>query len=188
MLLERIYEDKLAQAAYLIACQHTGVALIVDPNRDVERYIEAAARHRVRIVAVTETHIHADFVSGAAELAARCGAKLYLSGTGDRDWQYSQASEWNADLLSDRSTFEIGDVRIEALHTPGHTPEHLTLLVTDAASASEPMGALTGDFIFVGDVGRPDLVERAAGVAGTKEEAAHALFASLQNFKKLPDY
>ena len=188
MLLERIYEDKLAQAAYLIGCQRTGAAAIIDPNRDIDRYIEAAERQRVQIVAVTETHIHADFVSGAAELAARTGARLYLSGAGDRDWQYARASEWNAEILFDGSTFNIGDVRVEAAHTPGHTPEHLTFLVTDTASATEPMGALTGDFIFVGDVGRPDLLERAAGIAGTKEASARALYASLQEFKKRPDY
>jgi hydroxyacylglutathione hydrolase len=188
MILKRLYDEKLAQASYLIGCERTHLALVVDPKRDVEFYLDAARTERLTIAHVTETHIHADFVSGSRELAARTGAKLYLSGEGGRDWQYSWASEAGAEILSDGSKITVGDVQLEARHTPGHTPEHLTFLVTDTAHASEPMGALTGDFIFVGDVGRPDLLERAAGVAGTKEAAARVLFASLREFKKLPDY
>ena len=187
MLLTRIYHEKLAQASYLIACQETGNALIVDPLRDVDRYIKAAEEEKVRITDVTETHIHADFVSGARDLARETGARLHMSDMGGADWKYDRIDN-DTDMLRDGSSFMVGRVRIDVLHTPGHTPEHVTFLVTDCATANAPIGALTGDFIFVGDVGRPDLLERAAGVAGTKENAAHDLFRSLQKFKALPDY
>jgi hydroxyacylglutathione hydrolase len=187
MLLKRLYDDKLAQASYLIACQETGTALIVDPLRDIDRYLKVAEEEKVRITDVTETHIHADFVSGARDLARETGARLHLSAMGGDDWKYHGIDD-DTDMLRDGSSIMVGRVRIDVLHTPGHTPEHLTFLVTDSAAANVPVGAVTGDFIFVGDVGRPDLLERAAGVAGTKEKAAHDLFKSLQRFKSLPDY
>ena len=187
MLLKRMYDEKLAQASYLVACQETGVALVIDPLRDTERYLAAAAEEKVTITDVSETHIHADFVSGARELARETNARLHLSGMGGEDWQYNGLAE-NVDLLRDGSSFDVGTIRIDVLHTPGHTPEHVTFLVTDTVAANVPVGALTGDFIFVGDVGRPDLLERAAGVAGTKENSARDLFRSLQTFKALPDY
>lgn len=188
MILRRIFDDKLAQASYLVVCEHARVAAVVDPNRDVAQYIEAAARENVQITHVTETHIHADFVSGAHDLAAATGAQLLLSDCGGPTWKYAFAADANAVLLKDKSTFQFGDVRIDVMHTPGHTPEHISFLVTDTCVAPTPMGALTGDFIFVGDVGRPDLLERAAGMAGTMEAGARELFQSLQAFKKLPDY
>jgi hydroxyacylglutathione hydrolase len=188
MLLERIYDDNLAQAGYLVACTRTKVGLVVDPNRNVDRYLDAAANAGIRIIAVTETHIHADFISGARDVASRTGAQLYLSGAGGADWSYAFAKSSKAELLIDGSTFRVGDVEIDVLHTPGHTPEHLTFLVTDTGDGDLPMGALTGDFLFVGDVGRPDLLETAAGKLGTKEASARELFKSLQRFKKLPDF
>src|SRR5215475_4646806 len=131
MLLSRIYEDGLAQAAYLAACDQTSLALVVDPNRDVDRYIEAAARAHVRIAAVTETHIHADFLSGSRELARRTGAQLLLSGEGGDDWQYAFARDAGARLLRDGDHFDVGTLRVDVRHTPGHTPEHLSFVVTD---------------------------------------------------------
>ena len=188
MFLRRFYEDHIAQASYLLGCESTGEAVVVDPNRDVEQYVAAAASEGLRITHVTETHIHADFVSGSRELAERAGATLLLSSAGDPSWQYAFARQAGARLLGDGDRFEVGAVRLEAMHTPGHTPEHLTFLVTDTASADRPMAAITGDFVFVGDVGRPDLLERAAKVAGTMESSAHELFRALQRFKTLPDY
>ena len=188
MLLKRFYDTKLAQASYLVGCAATGEALVIDPNRDAEQYVAAAAGEGLRITHVTETHIHADYVSGSRELAARTGARLFLSREGGRDWQYAFAAADGATLLADGDVFTVGNVRIEALHTPGHTPEHLTFLVTDTAAGNVPMGAFTGDFIFVGDVGRPDLLERAAHIANTMEASARQLYASLQRFKALPDH
>jgi hydroxyacylglutathione hydrolase len=188
MRFKRLYDDKLAQASYIIACEKTKSAIVIDPLRDVQRYLDAAQRENVRIDHVTETHIHADFLSGANDLALATGAQLHLSAMGGNDWQYNLADQTDINLLTDGLRFVVGTVRIEVVHTPGHTPEHLTFLVTDTTSAAEPIGALTGDFIFVGDVGRPDLLETAAGIAGTKETSARDLFRSLQRFKELPDY
>ena len=186
MLLRLLYNTPLAQASYLVGCPATGEALVVDPNRDLDRYLDLAAGEGLHITAVTETHIHADFVSGARELAARTGARLYLSAAGPAKWQYAYAAEAGATLLRDGDRFLVGNIRIDAWHTPGHTPEHLAFLVTDTAVADAPMGILTGDFVFVGDVGRPDLLERAAGYAGTMEAGARQLFRSLQRFRTLP--
>jgi len=188
VLLRRFYDEGLAQASYLIGCQATGEALVVDPNRDIEQYIAAAEAESLRIVHVTETHIHADFVSGSRELAQRTRATLYLSDEGGPDWRYDYAVEAGAVLLKDGARLQMGKVAIEVLHTPGHTPEHLAFLVTDTPAASAPVGVLSGDFVFVGDVGRPDLLERAANYRGTMEHGARQLFQSLQRFKRFPDY
>jgi hydroxyacylglutathione hydrolase len=195
MLLRLLYNDYLAHAAYLVGCQRTGEALVVDPGRDVDRYTREAARHGLRVTAVTETHIHADFLSGARELAEKTGARLYLSDEGDADWKYgwldsrSDGGSYDHVLLHDGDTFEVGLIELRAMHTPGHTPEHLSFVITDkGGGAQEPMGALTGDFVFVGDMGRPDLLETAAGLSGVKEASALALGRSAQRFLDLPDY
>jgi hydroxyacylglutathione hydrolase len=188
MFLQRFYDEKLAQASYLVGCSATGEAIVIDPNRDVDQYVNAAAAEKLRITHVTETHIHADFVSGLRELAAATGAKEYLSDEGDADWKYAFAAQDGACLVYHGDVFKVGNVHFEVLHTPGHTPEHICFLVTDTAGADRPMGVFTGDFLFVGDVGRPDLLEKAAGVGGTMEAAARMLFASLQSFRELPDY
>ena len=180
MFVKRFFEPAIAQASYLIGCQATGEAIVVDANRDVAQYIEAAEREGLRITHITETHIHADFVSGSRELARRTGGTLYLSDEGDRDWKYTFASE--ARLLHDGDRITVGNIKIDVRHTPGHTPEHLIFLVTDGAAADKPIAAITGDFVFVGDVGRPDLLERAANVTGTMEAGARALWKSLQAF------
>jgi hydroxyacylglutathione hydrolase len=188
MFFRQLYDDALAQASYLIGCQATGEAIVVDPLRDAGLYLEVAKREGLRITHVTETHIHADFVSGARELHAATGARLYLSAEGGRDWQYEYAATDDAILLRDGDHFMVGNIRFDVLHTPGHTPEHLSFLVTDTPRAAGPMGLLTGDFVFVGDVGRPDLLERAAKIANTMEEGAQILFASLQRIRSLPDH
>lgn len=188
MLLKRFYDAGLAQASYLVGCQATGDAIVVDAHRDVEMYVEAAATENLRITHVTETHIHADFVSGSRQLAARTGAQLLLSDEGGDDWRYAFASDANTRLLHDGDAIHVGNVRLDVVHTPGHTPEHIVFVITDTPATDRAMGALTGDFIFVGDVGRPDLLERAAHVAGTMEASARALFASIQRFKQQPDF
>ena len=188
MLLKRFYDDKLAQASYLIGCSATGEALVIDPNRDAEQYVRAAAAEHLRITHVTETHIHADFVSGSRELAGRTGARLLLSREGGPDWQYAFAAADNAVLIGEGDRFTVGNIQVDVLHTPGHTPEHLSFMVTDTAATDIPMGVATGDFIFAGDVGRPDLLEKAAGVSGTMEAGARQLFRSIERFRSLPDH
>src|SRR5213592_617403 len=124
MLLKRLYETGLAQASYLIACPASHEAIVVDPNRDVDRYVKAAAAEGMKIGFVTETHIHADFVSGARDLARATGAQLLLSGHGGADWQYAFAHDDHARLLAHGDSFDVGHVRLDVRHTPGHTPEH----------------------------------------------------------------
>lgn len=187
MILRRLYDDELAQASYLLGCEATHHAIVVDPNLNLQLYLDAAADERLTITHVTETHIHADFVSGARMLAAATGARLLLSAEGGPDWQYAVGRP-DATLLHDGDSITIGGIRLDVLHTPGHTPEHLSFLVTDTAVSPQPAGMVSGDFIFVGDVGRPDLLERAAHVAGTMEASAHQLFASLRRVEALPDH
>jgi hydroxyacylglutathione hydrolase len=189
MFLKQISDPALAQYSYLIGCQRTGEAVIVDPERDIDRYQEIAKHEGLKITAVAETHIHADFVSGAREFAATDPTiKLYLSEDGGPDWQ----SEWAKDLpayhpLHDGDSFKIGNIELQAVHTPGHTPEHMVFLVTDhGGGANEPIAMLSGDFLFVGDAGRPDLLEQAAGLEGTQEQGARALYKSLRKVSELP--
>lgn len=185
MLLERIYDEDLSQAGYFLGCQSSGEALVVDPRRDIQVYRDRAAHHGMTITAVTETHIHADFLSGTRELAAATGATAYVSGEGGEDWQYG----FEAERLLDGASIGLGNITVTARHTPGHTPEHLTFLVTDGAFADAPGYALTGDFVFSGDVGRPDLLDEAVGMQDTRFVGARQLFASLKSvFLALPDH
>ena len=188
MLLKRFYDTKLAQASYLLGCAATGEALVIDANRDIDQYLDAARNENLHITHVTETHIHADFVSGSRELADRAAARLFLSDEGDADWKYAFAADAGATLLHDSDSFMVGNLKIDVMHTPGHTPEHLSFMVTDTPATTRAMGVFTGDFIFVGDVGRPDLLEKAAGVEGSMVAGARSLFGSLQRFRRLPDY
>ncbi len=189
MFFRQVYDPKLSQYAYVIGCQATREAIVVDPLRDVETYLDIAQRENLRLIAVAETHIHADFLSGARELAERVKAKVYVSGEGGADWQ----TEWLKDsayahqVLRDGDRFMVGNIRFDVIHTPGHTPEHVCYTVTDTPARVElPVGILTGDFVFVGDVGRPDLLETAAGQAGAMEPSARALFRSIERFRTLP--
>lgn len=188
MILRYFYDDRLAQASYLVGCANTGEALVIDPARAITPYLKAAEKEGLRITHVTETHIHADFVSGSRELAAATGASIYLSDMGDAEWKYAYAADPNVILVRDGDAWMVGNVRIEVIHTPGHTPEHIAFQLTDTAASNRPMGVFTGDFVFVGDVGRPDLLEEAAGYVGTKEVGARDQFHSVQRFKPLPDY
>lgn len=200
MLLRQITDAKLAQNAYLIGCQQTGEALVIDPERDIDRYAAIARQENLRITAVAETHIHADFLSGARESAEQFGTRVYLSAEGGPDWSYAWADgRDDVQLLRGGDTFTIGHVEIKAVHTPGHTPEHLSFLVTDrGGGADAPMGLVSGDFVFAGDTGRPDLLETAAprgydpqgasGQAGAMRPSAERLYGSVQRFLELDDY
>lgn len=196
MLFRQIFDPKLAQYAYLVGCQETKEALIIDPERDIDQYLDLAEAEGLNIVAVAETHIHADFLSGAREFAERINTKLYLSDEGDADWKYEwvkknreDGSSYDFELLKDGDVFTIGNIEVTAVHTPGHTPEHLSFLVTDrGGGATTPIGIATGDFVFVGDLGRPDLLEQAAGMHGVQEPSARTLFTSLPKFTTLDEH
>ena len=194
MFFRQIYDEKLAEAAYLIGCQRTGEAIVIDPERDIDRYEKVAKANGLRIVAVADTHIHADYLTGAREFAEK-GARVYLSDEGDADWKYqwldqkSGGGRYDAVLLKDGDTFKVGNIRFRAIHTPGHTPEHLSYEVTDlGGGATEPMGIATGDFLFVGDLGRPDLLESAAGMQGIADASAHRLYQTVLKTKDWADY
>ncbi len=189
MLLRYFYDEKLAHASYLVGCQKTGESIIIDPSRNIEQYVETAKKEGLKLTAAAETHIHADFVAGSREIADRFGAKLFVSDEGDENWKYQNLENIDHQLLKDGDTFEIGNIKMEVIHTPGHTPESISFILTDqGGGANHPMGIFTGDFVFVGDVGRPDLLEKAAGYSGTAEEGAKRMFASIERFKHLPDY
>lgn len=188
MLLERIYDEDLAQATYLVGCQASGEALVIDPRRDVDEVLERAESHGLRVVAVTETHIHADYLAGTRELAAATGATIHVSDEGGPDWTYGSEFD-GAVRMKDGHRIRIGELTVEAMHTPGHTPEHMSLLVTDGPQATEPGYLFSGDFVFVGDLGRPDLLDEAAGGVDTRFAGARQMYASLRDrFLALPDY
>ncbi len=184
MYFKQFYEPRLAQYSYLIGCQATGEALVIDPLRDIHPYIQQAQDQGLRITHITETHIHADFLSGARALAQATGAQLLLSDQGGPAWQYAFPHQG----LRDGDIFQVGGLRIQVLHTPGHTPEHLSFLLTDAAASDSPAMLFTGDFLLVGDVGRPDLLELVDEASESSRSLAQRLFASLQRIRTLPDH
>jgi hydroxyacylglutathione hydrolase len=190
MFLRQITDSSLAQNAYLIGCQRSGEAIIVDPERDVDRYLKIAAENDLKITAVADTHIHADYLSGARELLEHHGVTAYLSAEGGPDWQFEWAKgNPMARFLNDGDSFKVGNIELKAVLSAGHTPEHMSFLVTDiGGGAKEPMGLLSGDFIFVGDVGRPDLLESAAGQVGIMEPSARTLYNSLRKTSSLSEH
>jgi len=148
MFFQHVYDKTLAQASYFIGCQKAGVAAVIDPKRDVDTYLEIAKQNNMKITHVMETHIHADFLSGARELKALTGANLYLSDEGGPGWEY----EFDHVGLKNGSSFMVGNLKIDVLHTPGHTPESISFLLTDTPASPEPVMFFTGDFVFVGDI------------------------------------
>lgn len=184
MFFEHVYDKSLAQASYVIGCQATGEAMVIDPKRDIDTYLNIARQNKLTITHIAETHIHADFLSGTRELAAVTGAKMFLSDEGGPDWQY----EFGHEGVKDGDVIKVGNLSFEVLHTPGHTPESISFLLTDHPASDVPVMLFTGDFVFVGDIGRPDLLEKAAGIKGTQETGASQMFASLSRFAKLPEH
>jgi glyoxylase-like metal-dependent hydrolase (beta-lactamase superfamily II)/rhodanese-related sulfurtransferase len=177
MKLKQYYLGCLAHASYLIADERTKVAAVVDPQRDIEQYLQDATANGWKIEHVFLTHFHADFLAGHIELRNRVGAKIYLGARAEAEYEFTP--------LRDGDAIEFGDVRIAALETPGHTPESVSLLVYDlATSATEPHAVLTGDALFIGDVGRPDLL---ASICVTADELANLLYDSVGKLKALPD-
>jgi len=187
MFVRQFRDPHLAQNAYLLGCSVSREALLIDPGRDLDRYVLPAEAAGLRIVATAETHLHADFLSGARELAERYVTKLYLSGEGPGgNYSWSNDGRYEAERLTDGASFEIGHLEIHALHTPGHTPEHLSFLVFDRASGSnDPIGIVSGDSVLIGDVGRPELE---VDSEDARRVAAGQIYRSLLRFLELPDY
>jgi glyoxylase-like metal-dependent hydrolase (beta-lactamase superfamily II)/rhodanese-related sulfurtransferase len=169
MKLEQFYLGCLAHASYLIGDEETRTAVVVDPQRDVTRYVEAAQRDGLMIRHVILTHLHADFIAGHLELRDRFGAQIYLGAKAQAEYAFTP--------LADGDVLTFGNVRLQAMETPGHTPESLSILVFDLAKhGHEPIAVLTGDTLFIGDVGRPDL---RAALGWKPDVLARMLFRSL---------
>src|SRR5215469_16809033 len=173
MYFEQFYLGCLAHASYLLGSE--GEAAVVDPQRDVDQYVEAAQKQGLQIKYIIETHLHADFVSGHRELAARTGAEIVLSRVGGATFPHV--------AVDDGYTLQVGKLKIEVLATPGHTPESISLVVTDQEKSEQPWAVLTGDTLFIGDVGRPDLSPTL-----TSQQLAGMLYDSLHHkLLRLPD-
>ena len=168
MFLETIKAEGLAHLSYLLGDNDTGVCAVIDPRRDVKIYLDLARQHNARITHILETHIHADFVSGSRELSAETEAPIYV---GKSD-EYGFAHE----ALQDGDTLAIGSLTLKILHTPGHTPEHVCYLVRGGKGSQEPWALFSGDTLFAGEVGRPDLLGQ-----GSEQDLARSLYRTLHN-------
>lgn len=178
MFLQRYYLECLSHASYMIADEKTKEALVIDPQRDIDLYVQEAEDRGFEIKHVVLTHFHADFVAGHIELRDKYGAKIYLGAKAEAEFEFTP--------LADGDTIEFGQVKFETLETPGHTPEGISLVVYDLATAPDkPYAVFTGDTLFLGDVGRPDLM---ASIGVTADELANQLYDSLHDkILKLPD-
>ncbi|GAA3452408.1 rhodanese-like domain-containing protein [Dactylosporangium matsuzakiense] len=177
MLFTQYYLDCLSQSSYLIADEQTGRAVVVDPRRDVSEYLADAVAHSVTIEGVINTHFHADFIAGHLELAAQAGAWIGYGQCADADYPIRK--------LTDGERISLGDVTLQIMETPGHTPESISVLVYEHATDAVPYAVLTGDALFIGDVGRPDLL---ASLGHTAEELGAMLYDSVQHkLMGLPD-
>lgn len=183
MLLKQFENEKLSQFSYMVGCKQTKEALVIDPERNIQKYLDFAKKEGMKIVGALDTHIHADYISGLQEFANK-KIRVYASTEGGSNWQYEWFNKDNTIKLKSGDTVKVGNVELQAAHTPGHTPEHLTYLLIDHARSNKPFAAFTGDFLFVGDVGRPDLLETAAGKIGDMKPSAKKLFKSIKSFKK----
>ncbi len=177
MKFVQYYLDCLSQASYLIGDESTGRAVVVDPRRDVDQYVADAEADGLSIELVVETHFHADFLSGHLELAAATGAQIAYSSVA--------APEFEHRPMADGERYSLGEVVLEFRHTPGHTPESMSIVVYEHADDEAPYGVLTGDTLFIGDVGRPDLL---SSIGFERDDLAEMLYDSLHDkLLTLPD-
>ncbi|MBZ0287223.1 MAG: MBL fold metallo-hydrolase, partial [Anaerolineae bacterium] len=175
MYLEQFFVNGLGCASYLVGCEGAGVAAVIDPDRDVQKYLDAAGERGMTITHIIETHLHADHVSGNTDLAAKTGAEIYV--------HEAASAQFPHHTLKGGDAITLGNVELRVRFTPGHTPESITLLVVDKTRAEEPWMALTGDTLFVGDAGRPDLVgiEAARELAGHMHDTLHNEYLTLDD-------
>jgi hydroxyacylglutathione hydrolase len=177
MIFNQYYLDCLSHASYLIGDETTGRAVVVDPQRDINEYLADAEAAGLSIELVIETHFHADFLSGHLELAEATGAQITYSSVAEPEFEHRK--------VADGERYELGEIVLEFRHTPGHTPESMSIVIWEHASDAEPWGVLTGDTLFIGDVGRPDLL---ASIGFSRDELADMLFDSLRDkLMTLPD-
>jgi glyoxylase-like metal-dependent hydrolase (beta-lactamase superfamily II)/rhodanese-related sulfurtransferase len=177
MIFKQFYLECLSHASYLVGDEKTGRAVVIDPRRDVQQYVEFAREHGLTIELVLETHFHADFLSGHLEMAKATGAEIGYGSIAN--------PKFDVKLFADGERYSLGDVTLEIRHTPGHTPESISIVIFEHSSDAVPYGVLTGDTLFIGDVGRPDLL---VSIGKTSDELGHLLFASLRDkLLTLPD-
>ena len=175
MLIERFFTPGLAQVAYLVADEATREAVLIDPRRDVDEYMVWTRDRGLTITAILETHIHADFVSGARELAAEAKAPIYVSAYG--------GAAWADHMLQDGEELPVGRRLLRAMWTPGHTPEHLSYLLIDPSQGAGPVALFSGDALFAGEVGRPDLL----GAGATERLAGQLYHTVVDRLSRLDD-
>lgn len=168
MILKTIESEGLAHFSYFVGDESAGIAAVIDPRRDIEVYIEAANETKTHITYIFETHVHADFVSGAKELAAKTGAEI-LAGK-EAGFQFDFKKMENGEII------ELGELKLKVIHTPGHTPEMINLLISGGTGSEKPWGLFSGDTIFSGEIGRPDLLGE-----GTEKKLASMLYHTLHN-------
>jgi hydroxyacylglutathione hydrolase len=177
MIFNQYYLDCLSHASYLIGDEASGRAVVVDPQRDINEYLADAEAAGLTIELVIETHFHADFLSGHLELAGATGAQITYSSVAEPEFDHRK--------VADGERYELGEIVLEFRHTPGHTPESMSIVIWEHASDAEPWGVLTGDTLFIGDVGRPDLL---SSIGFSRDELADMLFDSLRDkLMTLPD-
>jgi hydroxyacylglutathione hydrolase len=177
MKFEQYYLECLSHASYFVGDETTKRAVIVDPQRDISQYLAEAAEGGYTIELVIQTHFHADFISGHLELAKATGAKIVYSAVAQPEFEYVS--------VADGERYSLGEVTLEFIHTPGHTPESMTIAIYEHPNDTAPYGVLTGDTLFIGDVGRPDLL---ASIGFTQDQLAEMLYDSITNkIKTLPD-
>lgn len=175
MYLQQFFIDGLGCASYLVGCEGAGVAAVIDPDRDARKYLKAAAERGLKITHIIETHLHADHVSGNTDLAARTGAEIYVHEAANAHFPHQKLA--GGDIIS------LGNIELRVRFTPGHTPESITVLVVDKTRGDKPWMVLTGDTLFVGDAGRPDLVgiEAARELAGLMHDSLHEEYLTLDD-------
>ncbi|MFO0914420.1 MAG: MBL fold metallo-hydrolase [Pirellulales bacterium] len=176
MILKQYYLGCLAHASYLVADDRTKLAAVVDPQRDIDQYLQDAEAGGYRIAYVFLTHFHADFLAGHIELRNRTGARIVMGARAEADFDFL--------AVKDGQLIELGDVVLRVLETPGHTPEGISVVVIDRSQGEVPQAVLTGDTLFIGDVGRPDLL---ASIGVTADQLAEMLYESLHKLRELPD-
>lgn len=175
MYTQQFFVEGLGCASYLVGCEAEGIAAVIDPDRSIQKYLDVADARGLKITHIIETHLHADHVSGNSDLVGRTGADIYIHEASGAEFDHTPLRE--GDILT------LGNIRLKVVHTPGHTPESITLLVSDTTRAGEPWLALTGDTLFVGDIGRPDLVgaEAANGLAAEMHTSLFSKLLSLDD-------
>lgn len=187
MILRQIQEPLLAQFSYLVGCEQTGEALVIDPVKNISKYHQLCNQLGLNLTAAIETHIHADFVSGISKIAKDSNSSVYLSSHTLNGFGYSRSLTNIASPVYHKDIIEVGNQSLKVFHTPGHTPEHISLMLLDEKDSNKGIALFSGDFVFAGDLGRPDLLEALFDQKGMSQKLSHDLYESAKWFLSLDD-